>query len=72
MSRAEELWERLVKVTLRNARDGAAAHGRHTTGIAGNVPSSLANSRVIDDILRIADEVQDEDPNVARIRKLFI
>ncbi|XP_057250171.1 callose synthase 9 [Beta vulgaris subsp. vulgaris] len=67
MSRAEELWERLVKVTLRNARDGAAAHGRHTTGIAGNVPSSLANSRVIDDILRIADEVQDEDPNVARI-----
>lgn len=67
MSRAEELWERLVKVTLRNARDGAAAHGRHTTGIAGNVPSSLANSRVIDDILRIADEIQDEDPNVARI-----
>lgn len=67
MSRAEELWERLVRAALRSARVGVDAHGRHTTGIAGNVPSSLANSRLIDDILRTADEIQDEDPNVARI-----
>uniref|UniRef100_A0A7C9ENL7 1,3-beta-glucan synthase n=1 Tax=Opuntia streptacantha TaxID=393608 RepID=A0A7C9ENL7_OPUST len=67
MSRAEELWERLVRAALRSARGGTDAYGRPTTGIAGNVPSSLANSRVIDDILRAADEIQDEDPNVARI-----
>ncbi|KNA05699.1 hypothetical protein SOVF_187870 [Spinacia oleracea] len=67
MSRAEELWERLVRAALRSARGGADAHGRHTTGIAGNVPSSLGNSRLIDDILRAADEIQAEDPNVARI-----
>ncbi|XP_021771976.1 callose synthase 9-like [Chenopodium quinoa] len=67
MSRAEELWERLVRAALRSARSGADAHGRHTTGIAGNVPSSLGNSRLIDDILRTADEIQAEDPNVARI-----
>lgn len=70
MSRAEELWERLVRAALRSARGGADAHGRHTTGIAGNVPSSLGNSRLIDDILRAADEIQAEDPNVARIRNV--
>ncbi|KAH9611751.1 hypothetical protein KSS87_012090 [Heliosperma pusillum] len=67
MSRAEELWERLVRAALRSARSGADGYGRHTTGIAGNVPASLANGRVIDDILRAADEIQDDDPNVARI-----
>ncbi|XP_074321394.1 callose synthase 9-like [Silene latifolia] len=68
MSRAEELWERLVRAALRSARrSGLDAFGRHTAGIAGNVPSSLANSRIIDDILRTADEIQDQDPNVARI-----
>ncbi|CAO2832902.1 unnamed protein product, partial [Amaranthus hypochondriacus] len=67
MSRAEDLWERLVRAALRSARGVTDVHGRHTTGIAGNVPSSLANSKIIDDILRIADEIQDEDPTVARI-----
>lgn len=56
-----------MRAALRSARSGTDAYGRPTTGIAGNVPSSLANSRVIDDILRAADEIQDEDPNVARI-----
>ncbi|GAB4846294.1 Callose synthase 9 [Ancistrocladus abbreviatus] len=67
MSRAEDLWERLVRAALRRERSGTDAYGRPTTGIAGNVPSSLANSRVVDEILRAADEIQDEDPNVSRI-----
>ncbi|XP_074292592.1 callose synthase 9-like [Silene latifolia] len=67
MSRAEELWERLVRAALRSARGVTDGYGRHTTGIAGNVPASLANGRIIDDILRAADEIQDDDPNVARI-----
>lgn len=35
--------------------------------IVANVPSSLANNRDIDVILRAADEIQDDDPNVSRI-----
>ena len=67
MSRAEELWERLVRAALRRERTGIDAYGRPFTSIAGNVPSSLANNRDIDEILRAADEIQDEDPNVSRI-----
>lgn len=66
MSRVEDLWERLVRAALRGHR---AAAGRSAGGIAANVPSSLANNRDIDDILRAADEIQDEAPNVSRIRK---
>ncbi|KAK4380701.1 hypothetical protein RND71_002563 [Anisodus tanguticus] len=64
MSRVEDLWERLVRAALRGHR---AAAGRPTGGIAANVPSSLANNRDIDDILRAADEIQDEAPNVSRV-----
>ncbi|XP_015056412.1 callose synthase 9 [Solanum pennellii] len=64
MSRVEDLWERLVRAALRGHR---AAAGRSAGGIAANVPSSLANNRDIDDILRAADEIQDEAPNVSRI-----
>lgn len=67
MSRAEDLWERLVRAALRRERRGTDAYGRPVTGIAGNVPSSLAQNRDIDAILRAADEIQDEDPNVSRI-----
>ncbi|XP_058198210.1 callose synthase 9 isoform X2 [Rhododendron vialii] len=67
MSRAEDLWERLVRAALRRERTGTDAYGRPVTGIAGNVPSSLAQNRDIDAILRAADEIQDEDPNVSRI-----
>ncbi|KAG5517650.1 hypothetical protein RHGRI_038144 [Rhododendron griersonianum] len=67
MSRAEDLWERLVRAVLRRERTGTDAYGRPVTGIAGNVPSSLAQNRDIDAILRAADEIQDEDPNVSRI-----
>ncbi|KAG5628526.1 hypothetical protein H5410_000243 [Solanum commersonii] len=64
MSQVEDLWERLVRAALRGHR---AAAGRPAGGIAANVPSSLANNRDIDDILRAADEIQDEAPNVSRI-----
>ncbi|KAK6925714.1 1,3-beta-glucan synthase subunit FKS1-like, domain-1 [Dillenia turbinata] len=67
MSRVEELWDRLVRAALRSERAGLDAFGRPAGGIAGNVPSSLANNRDIDAILRAADEIQDEDPNVSRI-----
>ncbi|KAB2015333.1 hypothetical protein ES319_D08G017500v1 [Gossypium barbadense] len=66
MSRAEELWERLVRAALRRERFGMGSVGHAAGGIAGYVPSSL-NNRDIDTILRVADEIQDEEPNVARI-----
>ncbi|XP_010257473.1 PREDICTED: callose synthase 9 [Nelumbo nucifera] len=67
MPQVEELWERLVDAALRRGRLGADAFGQPVSGIAGNVPSSLENSRNIDAILRAADEIQDEDPNISRI-----
>ncbi|XP_077221579.1 glucan synthase-like 10 [Tasmannia lanceolata] len=66
MSLAEGNWERLVRAALRRERTGADAFGRPASGIAGNVPSSLGN-RDIDAILRAADEIQEEDPNISRI-----
>ncbi|GKV51459.1 hypothetical protein SLEP1_g58114 [Rubroshorea leprosula] len=63
----EELWERLVRAAIRSERIGVDAFGQPVGGIAGYVPSSLGNNRNIDDILRAADEIQDEDPNVSRI-----
>ncbi|OIW12800.1 hypothetical protein TanjilG_24733 [Lupinus angustifolius] len=67
MSRVEERWERLVRAALRRERTGGEAYGRPVGGIAGNVPSALAKNRDIDEILRVADEIQDEDPNISRI-----
>ncbi|KAF5822901.1 putative 1,3-beta-glucan synthase [Helianthus annuus] len=67
MSHVGPLWERLVRAALRRERTGIDAYGRPAGGIAGNVPSSLSNSRDIDPILRAADEIQDEDPNISRI-----
>ncbi|GAB2277916.1 Callose synthase 9 [Dionaea muscipula] len=61
MSRVENLWERLVRAALRRERSGTDSYGRPTTtGIAGN-------NRMIDEILRAADEIQVDDPNVSRI-----
>uniref|UniRef100_A0A1D1Z005 1,3-beta-glucan synthase n=1 Tax=Anthurium amnicola TaxID=1678845 RepID=A0A1D1Z005_9ARAE len=67
MSGAEANWERLVKAALRRERAGSDAVGRPASGIAGNVPSSLTNNLHIDEILRAADEIQEEDPNISRI-----
>ncbi|CAL4912246.1 unnamed protein product [Urochloa decumbens] len=66
MSRVEANWERLVRAALRGERL-AGAYGQPVTGIAGNVPSSLGNNVHIEEVLRAADEIQDEDPTVARI-----
>ncbi|KAL3620450.1 Callose synthase 9 [Castilleja foliolosa] len=66
MSRVEELWERLVVAALRGQRAGGDLYGQPEAGLAANVPSSLGN-RDIDDILRAADEIQDDDPSVSRI-----
>ena len=63
---AEHNWERLVRAALRRERLGAGGFGRPGSGIADNVPSCLGN-RDIDAILRAADEIQEEDANVARI-----
>ncbi|KAL5218815.1 hypothetical protein ABZP36_019499 [Zizania latifolia] len=70
MARAAANWERLVRAALRGERL-AGAYGLPVTGIAGNVPSSLGNNVHIEEVLRAADEIQDEDPTVARIRKLL-
>ncbi|GKV51452.1 hypothetical protein SLEP1_g58109 [Rubroshorea leprosula] len=67
MARVEGLWERLVRAAIRSERIGVDALGQPVGGIAGYVPSSLANNRDIEDILRAADEIQDEDANVSRI-----
>ncbi|KAF7837120.1 callose synthase 9 [Senna tora] len=67
MSGVEALWERLVRAALRRERTGDDTYGRLVGGIAGNVPSALAKNRDIDEILRVADEIQDDDPNVSRI-----
>ncbi|TVU31475.1 hypothetical protein EJB05_23161, partial [Eragrostis curvula] len=64
-----ENWERLVGAVLKRDRDhhhgGASLEG---LGLAGVVPASLGRStNDIEGILQAADDVQDEDPNVARI-----
>ncbi|WZY96179.1 hypothetical protein YC2023_068508 [Brassica napus] len=70
MSRAESSWERLVNAALQRDRGGGASAGGGGPGqgsLMEYVPSSLANNRDIDAILRAADELQDEDPSIARI-----
>ncbi|KAH8486791.1 hypothetical protein H0E87_025699 [Populus deltoides] len=65
MSRVSNNWERLVRATLK--RELGKGHERMSSGIAGAVPVSLGRTTNIDAILQAADEIQDEDPNVARI-----
>lgn len=61
MSRVEALWERLVNAALQRDRTGESAGG----GCPGE-------GRDIDDILRAADELQADDPVIARICKLLL
>ncbi|KAL9156223.1 hypothetical protein ABFS82_09G060500 [Erythranthe guttata] len=58
-------WEKLVRAVLRSEQ--RAGHERTTSGIAGAVPDSLQRTTNINAILQAADEIQSEDPNVARI-----
>lgn len=65
-------WEKLVRATLKREqlRNAGQGHARHASGIAGAVPPSLAQTTNVDLILQAADDIQSEDPNVARICKL--
>eukprot|EP00252_Welwitschia_mirabilis_P020487 TRINITY_DN5035_c0_g1_i1.p1 TRINITY_DN5035_c0_g1~~TRINITY_DN5035_c0_g1_i1.p1 ORF type:complete len:1905 (-),score=310.30 TRINITY_DN5035_c0_g1_i1:173-5887(-) len=63
---AEANWERLVRAALQSQQLRRGQGIGVTSGLASTVPSSL-NAANIDAILKVADEVQDEDPNVARI-----
>ncbi|XP_009791092.1 callose synthase 10 isoform X2 [Nicotiana tabacum] len=69
MARVYDNWERLVRATLRREqlRQTGPGHARKPSGIAGSVPDSLQRTTNINAILQAADEIQDEDPNVARI-----
>lgn len=65
MARVYSNWERLVQATLRQA--SGPGHERTPSGIAGSVPDSLQRTTNINAILQAADEIQSEDPNIARI-----
>ncbi|CAM8922119.1 unnamed protein product [Rhodiola kirilowii] len=67
--RVYDNWDRIVRATLQREqlRNAGQGHERTPSGIAGSVPASLTRSTNIDLILQAADEIQDEDPNVARI-----
>lgn len=73
MARVYGNWERLVRATLNREqlRNAGQGHERTPSGIAGAIPPSLGRSTNIDAILQAADEIQDEDPNVARICMFF-
>ncbi|KAK6920584.1 Glycosyl transferase, family 48 [Dillenia turbinata] len=65
-----ENWERLVRSTLQREQQvqtSGPGHERTPSGIAGAVPPSLGRTTNIELILQAADEIQSEDPNVARI-----
>ncbi|KAG6503479.1 hypothetical protein ZIOFF_035794 [Zingiber officinale] len=69
-----ENWERLVRATLQREQlrnVGQVPSGRPSEGIAGGLPPSLVSTN-IDHILQAANEIEDDDPNVARIRELFL
>ncbi|XP_010516914.1 PREDICTED: callose synthase 10 [Camelina sativa] len=70
MARVYSNWDRLVRSTLRREQQrntGQQAHERVNSGLAGAVPPSLGRATNIDAILQAADEIQSEDPNIARI-----
>lgn len=69
MKRVYNNWQRLVRATLNREqlRNAGQGPGRIGSGIAGAVPPSLGRTSNIDAILQAADEIQDENPNVARI-----
>ncbi|KAF8390568.1 hypothetical protein HHK36_025095 [Tetracentron sinense] len=66
MARVLDNWERLVRAALQRRGTGQG-HERTSSGLAGAVPPSLERKTNIDAILQAADEIQAEDPNVARI-----
>ncbi|XP_042505400.1 callose synthase 10-like isoform X2 [Macadamia integrifolia] len=69
MARIYDNWDRLVRATLRREqlRNAGKGQDRVSGGLSGDVPPSLRRTTNIDAILQAADEIEDEDPNVARI-----
>ncbi|KAL8142008.1 hypothetical protein V2J09_015040 [Rumex salicifolius] len=70
MARVRDNWSRLVKAAVqreRRAPTGRSGLDEHTSGLAAAVPPSLGRATNIDAILQAADEIQDQDPTVARI-----
>ncbi|WVZ58008.1 hypothetical protein U9M48_008324 [Paspalum notatum var. saurae] len=69
--RAADNWERLVRAALKQDRDhlrpGGASAAAGGLGLAAAVPASLGRTTNIEQILQAADDIEDEDPNVARI-----
>ncbi|XP_075662216.1 callose synthase 10 [Castanea sativa] len=67
--RASRNWEKLVRATLKREqlRSSGTGHGRTPSGIAGAIPPSLERATNIDAILQAADEIQSENPTIARI-----
>ncbi|CAD6212301.1 unnamed protein product [Miscanthus lutarioriparius] len=69
--RAADNWERLVRAALKRDRDhlrvGGAPAAVGGQRLADAVPASLGRTTNIDQILQAADDIEDEDPNVARI-----
>jgi len=66
--RAADNWERLVRAALKRDRDHLRAGGATGgLGLAAAVPASLGRTTNIEQILQAADDIEDEDPNVARI-----
>lgn len=60
-----------MRAVLRTRPSGGGGRVPPSTGLADAVPPSLVKSTNIDAILQAADEVQDEDPNIARIREFL-
>uniref|UniRef100_A0A0E0L6W8 1,3-beta-glucan synthase n=1 Tax=Oryza punctata TaxID=4537 RepID=A0A0E0L6W8_ORYPU len=62
-------WERLVRAVLKRQHraPSAAAAASSGIGLASAVPPSLGKTTNIEHILQAADDIEDEDPNVARI-----
>lgn len=66
-------WERLVRAALKHQHraPSAAASSAAGIGLASAVPPSLGKTTNIEHILQAADDIEDDDPNVARIRNLL-
>lgn len=64
-------WERLVRAALKRDRDhlrvGGAPAAVGGQRLADAVPASLGRTTNIEQILQAADDIEVEDPNVARI-----
>uniref|UniRef100_A0A0E0DVP2 1,3-beta-glucan synthase n=1 Tax=Oryza meridionalis TaxID=40149 RepID=A0A0E0DVP2_9ORYZ len=62
-------WERLVRAALKHQHraPSAAASSAAGIGLASAVPPSLGKTTNIEHILQAADDIEDDDPNVARI-----